>query len=44
LLKNGLTTMHLEDCVGCLRRLREHFAIFFHAKHDSIKTGHLFGC
>jgi hypothetical protein len=44
LLKNGLTTLHLEDCVSCVRGLREHFAIFFHTKHGSIKTGHLSGC
>jgi len=44
LLKNGRTTMHLEDCVGCARRLREHFAIFFHAMHGCIKTDHLPGC
>jgi hypothetical protein len=34
----------LEDSVGCARGLREHFAIFFHTKHGSIKTGHLSGC
>jgi len=36
--------MRLEDSVGCARGLREHFAIFFHTKHGSIKTGHLSGC
>jgi hypothetical protein len=35
--------MHLEDCAGCARGLREHFTIVFHTKHGCIKEGHLPG-